>query len=54
MDHAQFSNANENETRFLAVEKSLHKTEHKSHSKMQETLDFKITIAMKTSILTNL
>ena len=40
--HAQFSNANKNETRSLAVEKSLHKTEDNTHLKVQETVKFKM------------
>ena len=43
MDHAQFSHANENETRFLAVGKSLLKRENNTNLKVQETLEFKMT-----------
>ena len=43
MDHAQFGHANENETRFLAVGKSLLKREDNTKLKVQETLEFKMT-----------
>ena len=43
MDDAQFSQANKKRTRFLAVEKSLLKTEDNTGSIVQETLEFKMT-----------
>ena len=49
MDHAHFSHAKGNEPRFLAVEKSLHKTEDNTHSKMKKTLEFKM-IKLKESL----
>ena len=38
-----FGHAKENETRFLAVEKSLLKTENNASLKVQETMEFKMT-----------
>ena len=38
MDHAQFSHANKNEPLFLAVVKSLHKTEDNTRPKMQKNI----------------
>ena len=43
MDRAQFRQANENDTLFLAVEKSLLKTEDNTSSKVQETMEVKMT-----------
>ena len=49
MDHSQFSHANKNEKFFSAVVKLLHKAEDNTHSKVQNTLEFKLTIAKKTT-----
>ena len=43
MDHAQFGHANENKKCFLAIEKSMLKTEDNTSSIVQETLEFKMT-----------
>ena len=54
LDHSQFSDANKIETILSAIAKLLHKAEDNNHSKVQETLELKKTVAKKTSILTNL
>ena len=51
MDHSQFSHANKNEKFFSAVVKLLHKAEDNTHSKVQNTLEFKLTIAKKTTFM---
>ena len=43
MEHAQFSHASKNETSFLAVAKNLNKTEDSTFSKVQATLEIKMT-----------
>ena len=43
MDHAQFSHASKNDTRLLAIAKKLKKTEGNTDSKVQSTLEFKMT-----------
>ena len=43
MEHAQFSHASKNETCFLAVAKKLNKAEDSILSKVQATLEIKMT-----------
>ena len=43
VEHAQFSHASKNETRFLAIAKKLNKTEDSTFSKVQATLEIKMT-----------
>ena len=43
MEHGQFSHASKNETRFLAVAKKLNETEDSNFSKVQATLEIKMT-----------
>ena len=54
LDPSQFSDANKTETILSAIAKLLHKAEDNTPSKVQETLELKMTIAKKTSISTNL
>ena len=41
--HAQFSHASKNETRLLAIAKKMKKTESNTYSKVQVTLEIKMT-----------